>query len=91
MPQVHEEPLGGEVIPRSVLFSSLQGQPYLMCGMGDGSLLLWRAEEAARGSITERKKVRGSWRLGAGTAEQGLLLVLMAIALPGIPGAHLLL
>jgi hypothetical protein len=61
---VAEEALGGEVIPRSVLLTSLQSCPYLMCGMGDGSLLLWRADEAVQGGLAERKKVRGGSGLG---------------------------
>lgn len=32
------EPLGGQILPRSLLFSSFDGTPYLFCGLGDGHL-----------------------------------------------------
>ena len=32
------EKLGGEVIPRSVLFAKFEGVPYLLCALGDGQL-----------------------------------------------------
>ena len=32
------ERLGGEVIPRSVLFAKFEGVPYLLCALGDGQL-----------------------------------------------------
>ena len=49
IPQVHiyslpelkplvNEKLGGEVIPRSVLFAKFEGVPYLLCALGDGQL-----------------------------------------------------
>lgn len=37
-------PLGGEVIPRSVLCVGLEGVPYCMVGLGDGALHTWRLE-----------------------------------------------
>jgi DNA damage-binding protein 1 len=40
------EPLGGEVIPRSVLFASFEGLPYLLCAMGDGRLFNFHIDTA---------------------------------------------
>ena len=31
--------LGGEIIPRSLLFADFEGSPYLLCGLGDGTFL----------------------------------------------------
>lgn len=35
---IASEPLGGEIIPRSVLLVSLEGINYLLCALGDGHL-----------------------------------------------------
>lgn len=35
------EPLGGEMIPRSVLMTSLEAQMYLLVALGDGSLIYY--------------------------------------------------
>ncbi|KAG2483888.1 hypothetical protein HYH03_017282 [Edaphochlamys debaryana] len=49
-------PLGGEVIPRSVLCTALEGVPYCMVGLGDGALHTWRLDPAT-GALSERKRV----------------------------------
>jgi DNA damage-binding protein 1 len=36
--------LGSEVIPRSVALADFDGQPYVLCGLGDGQLHNWRLE-----------------------------------------------
>ena len=36
-----QEALGGEVIPRSVLFAQFEGVAYLLCALGDGHLYNW--------------------------------------------------
>lgn len=36
---VAEQAAGREVIPRSVLLANCEGSCYLLCGMGDGSLI----------------------------------------------------
>jgi DNA damage-binding protein 1 len=46
--------LGGEVMPRSVLLATFEGKPYLLCGLGDGTLLSYHIEE---GLLTNRKKL----------------------------------
>ena len=38
-----QEALGGETIPRSVLFAEFQGTAYLLCALGDGHLFNWCA------------------------------------------------
>lgn len=49
-------PLGGEVIPRSVLLVELEGVAYCMVGLGDGALHTWRLEPAT-GALLDRKRV----------------------------------
>jgi DNA damage-binding protein 1 len=46
--------LGGEVMPRSVLLATFEEKPYLLCGLGDGTLLSYHIEE---GLLTNRKKL----------------------------------
>lgn len=53
---VHCEPLGGDFIARSVLFSEFEGQPYLMCGMGNGDLVSFRLQRE-KGGLGERRRV----------------------------------
>jgi DNA damage-binding protein 1 len=40
------ERLGGEVIPRSVLFASFEDVPYLLCALGDGQLYNFHVDTA---------------------------------------------
>ncbi|XP_019874533.2 DNA damage-binding protein 1 [Aethina tumida] len=51
-----KEMLGGEIIPRSVLMTNFEGQNYLLCALGDGSMFyfLFNNEITA---LTEKKKV----------------------------------
>ncbi|MEW5313036.1 MAG: hypothetical protein WDW38_004630 [Sanguina aurantia] len=53
---LQRETLGGEVIPRSVLLSAFDGVPYVLCGMGDGTLHTWRCDTQAC-SLSDKKKV----------------------------------
>ena len=52
---VNSHELGGEVMPRSILLALLEEKPYLLCGLGDGTLLSYRIEEGLE--LTERKKL----------------------------------
>lgn len=47
--------LGGEVMPRSVLFANFDSKPYLLCGLGDGTLLSYRVAEDL--GLADRKKL----------------------------------
>ena len=38
------EPLGGEVIPRSVLFAEFEGAAFLLVALGDGHLFNWSVQ-----------------------------------------------
>eukprot|EP00891_Asterochloris_glomerata_P001303 jgi/Astpho2/1303/fgenesh1_pm.00024_%23_4_t len=38
MEQLHQEALGGQVIPRSILLADFEGVQYLLCALGDGRL-----------------------------------------------------
>ena len=38
------EPLGGEVIPRSVLFAEFEGAAFLLVALGDGHLFNWAVQ-----------------------------------------------
>lgn len=56
------EPLGGQVIPRSVIFGCFHALEYLFVGLGDGSLVSYklkstRATDDDRELIYDRKKV----------------------------------
>ena len=42
---VNSHDLGGEIMPRSVLLATLDDKPYLLCGLGDGTLLSYCIEE----------------------------------------------
>ncbi|EFJ48849.1 UV-damaged DNA binding complex subunit 1 protein, partial [Volvox carteri f. nagariensis] len=53
-------PLGGEVIPRSVLCTALEGVPYCMVGLGDGALHTWRLDPATGGLSDKKRLVLGT-------------------------------
>jgi len=53
---LHTEMLGGEIIPRSVLMTSFEGTPHLLCALGDGSLFYFLLD-VATGVLSDRKKV----------------------------------
>lgn len=48
--------LGGEVVPRSLLFSTLGSERYLLGGLGDGHLVTWRCDPSLK-QISQRKKI----------------------------------
>jgi len=50
------EHLGGEVIPRSVLFVTLEGVDYLLCALGDGYLFSFCIDSATAG-LSDKKKI----------------------------------
>ncbi len=52
--EVAREPLGGEVIPRSILMARFEGTNYLLCALGDGSLFYFVM--TAQG-LADKKKV----------------------------------
>uniref|UniRef100_T1J441 DNA damage-binding protein 1 n=1 Tax=Strigamia maritima TaxID=126957 RepID=T1J441_STRMM len=54
--ELHCEMLGGEIIPRSILITSFEGIHYLLCALGDGSLIYFNIN-ANSGVLTDRKKV----------------------------------
>jgi len=67
---VAKEPLGGEIIPRSILMVKFEGTNYLLCALGDGSLFYFvlnvdavaaagnsSAPTPAPAVLTDRKKV----------------------------------
>ncbi|KAH8952399.1 hypothetical protein BDL97_09G083300 [Sphagnum fallax] len=51
-----KENLGGEVIPRSVLFCSFEGIAYLLCALGDGHLFNFMLNPST-GELSDRKKI----------------------------------
>lgn len=53
---VAKELLGGEVIPRSVLFCTFEQVPYLLCALGDGHLFNFVVEPES-GRLSDRKKL----------------------------------
>ncbi|KAH8956048.1 hypothetical protein BDL97_07G017700 [Sphagnum fallax] len=53
---ITKESLGGEVIPRSVLFCSFEGIAYLLCALGDGHLFNFMLKPST-GELSDRKKI----------------------------------
>lgn len=49
-----KEALGGEVIPRSVLFAAFEGATFLLCALGDGHLFNYSIDPAS-GALSNRK------------------------------------
>nr|XP_023018140.1 DNA damage-binding protein 1 [Leptinotarsa decemlineata] len=54
--EAHKELLGGEIIPRSVLMANFEGQNYLLCALGDGSMFYFLLQKDS-GMLTDKKKV----------------------------------
>ncbi|CAH0552007.1 unnamed protein product [Brassicogethes aeneus] len=54
--EVTKEMLGGEIIPRSVLMTCFEGQNYLLCALGDGSMFYFLLNKET-GALTDKKKV----------------------------------
>ncbi|XP_040569260.1 DNA damage-binding protein 1 [Lepeophtheirus salmonis] len=53
--EITKEPLGGEIIPRSILMTQFERTNYLLCALGDGSLFYYVL--SPQGCLTEKKKV----------------------------------
>jgi len=51
---IDKTPLGEEVMARSVLFTNFQGYNFLLCGLGDGSLISYKIDKA---TLYDRKKL----------------------------------
>lgn len=51
-----QDVLGGEVVPRSLLYNTLGNEHYLLGGLGDGHLVIWRFDPASR-QLSHRKRV----------------------------------
>ena len=54
--ELHKEPLGGEIIPRSILMTLFEGTPYLLVALGDGSLFYYSMNCVTK-TLGDRKKV----------------------------------
>lgn len=55
--QTHtKDALGGEVVLRSLLYTTLGPEQYLLGGMGDGHLVIWRYDSALK-RLSHRKKI----------------------------------
>nr|CAG4638924.1 EOG090X00HD [Daphnia magna] len=53
--EFHKEPLGGEIIPRSILMALFEGTPYLLVALGDGSLFYFSMNPVTK-LLGDRKK-----------------------------------
>lgn len=53
--EITKEPLGGDIIPRSILMAQFEGTNYLLCALGDGSLFYFTLN--SQGCLTDKKKV----------------------------------
>jgi DNA damage-binding protein 1 len=49
-----KEPLGGEILPRSVLLVSFEGIDYLLCALGDGHLFTFTLSS---NELRDKKKI----------------------------------
>jgi len=54
--QVCHEPLGGEIIPRSILLTCFDQLNYLLVALGDGSMFYFSLNKVT-GALTDKKKV----------------------------------
>lgn len=54
--QITNEPLGGEIIPRSILMTCFEGINYLLCALGDGSMFYFTLNKD-NGALYDKKKV----------------------------------
>uniref|UniRef100_A0A914W414 DNA damage-binding protein 1 n=1 Tax=Plectus sambesii TaxID=2011161 RepID=A0A914W414_9BILA len=54
--EIHAQPLGGEILPRSVLMTRLESSLYLLVALGDGTLFYYQMDTQT-GALLERKKV----------------------------------
>jgi DNA damage-binding protein 1 len=54
--QLSREELGGEILPRSVLFATFESEHYLLVALGDGILYTFNFD-SSDGSLSHRKKV----------------------------------
>jgi DNA damage-binding protein 1 len=53
---LHTQPLGGDILPRSILISSFNGHAYLLVALGDGTLHYYKMD-ADSGGLSHGKKV----------------------------------
>lgn len=54
--EINKELLGGEIIPRSVLMTCFEGNTYLLCALGDGSMYYFTLQKDT-GLLSDKKKV----------------------------------
>lgn len=54
--EINKELLGGEIIPRSILMTCFEGNTYLLCALGDGSMYYFTLNKQ-NGILTDKKKV----------------------------------
>ncbi|XP_046628743.1 DNA damage-binding protein 1 [Neodiprion virginianus] len=54
--EMNKEFLGGEIIPRSILMTCFEGNTYLLCALGDGSMYYFTLQKQ-NGILSDKKKV----------------------------------
>lgn len=54
--EINKELLGGEIIPRSILMTCFEGNTYLLCALGDGSMYYFSLQKDS-GLLSDKKKV----------------------------------
>ncbi|XP_001607743.2 DNA damage-binding protein 1 [Nasonia vitripennis] len=54
--EINKELLGGEIIPRSILMTCFEGNTYLLCALGDGSMYYFTLNKQ-NGMLADKKKV----------------------------------
>lgn len=54
--EANKELLGGEIIPRSILITCFEGNTYLLCALGDGSMYYFSLQKDS-GQLSDKKKV----------------------------------
>ncbi|XP_050465445.1 DNA damage-binding protein 1 [Cataglyphis hispanica] len=54
--EINKELLGGEIIPRSILMTCFEGNTYLLCALGDGSMYYFTLYKQS-GMLSDKKRV----------------------------------
>lgn len=54
--EINKELLGGEIIPRSILMTCFEGNTYLLCALGDGSMYYFTLNKQS-GILSDKKRV----------------------------------
>ncbi|GJD12440.1 DNA damage-binding protein 1 [Galdieria sulphuraria] len=69
---IHTEKLGLDVIARSLLFVTMDGEDYFLAALGDGRLLTYRLDKSAKDTDSEKKFLYDQRQMSIGTQPASL-------------------